>query len=247
MTAKRLGMILPSSNTVVEPTCIAACAGLDDISLHFARFKLTAVSVDDPARAYYDSGLILEAAMLLADARCDVITWNGSAGGVVGFPHDRQLVEDIEHATGIAATTASLSIIEALRARHVRRIAMVTLNPPAMNHTIKQNFTREDFECVFDTHRADIPDNFAMAAVTTDEIFKAGLECGPYKPDAVIIYGTNTRGAAVVARLEQHLEVPVYDSVSTGLWGAMQRARIGGIKGEKWGSLFVSPHSPPTT
>ncbi len=247
MTPKRLGMILPSSNTVVEPTCIALCQGLTDISLHFARFKLTAVSVDDPARAYYESGLILEAAMLLADARCDVITWNGSAGGVVGFPHDRQLVEGIEHATGIAATTASLSIIEALRARRARRIAMVTLNPPAMNQTVKLNFAREGFECVVDTHRADIPDNFAMAAVKPDAIFNMGVACGAYQPDAVIIYGTNTRGAPVVARLEQHLGVPVYDSVSASLWGAMQRARMGGVNGDKWGSLFASPLPPSTT
>ena len=231
-------MILPSSNTVVEPTCIASCAGLTDISLHFARFKLTAVTVDDPVAAYYDSGVILEAAMLLADARCDVITWNGSAGGVVGFPHDRQLVEDIEHATGIAATTASLTIIDALRARGVRRLAMVTLNPPAMNETIKRNFAREGFECVFDTHRADIPDNFAMATVAPDNIFKAGLACAESKPDAVIIYGTNTRGAPVVAQLEERLGVPVFDSVSAGLWGAMQRAGTSSADGRKWGSLF---------
>ncbi len=247
MTPKRLGMILPSSNTVVEATCIALCEGLTDITLHFARFKLTAVTVENPALAYYESGVILEAAMLLADAHCDVITWNGSAGGVVGFPHDRQLVEDIKHATGIAATTSSLSIIEALRARGVRRLAMVTLNPPAMNATIRRNFAREGFECVFDTHRSDIPDNFAMATVTADEIFAAGLECAATKPDAVIIYGTNTRGAPVVARLEERLGVPVIDSVTAGLWGAMQRARTIGADSRKWGSLFNSPLPNSTT
>ncbi len=246
MQTKRLGMILPSSNTVVEPTCIAMCEGPSDISLHFARFKLTAVTVENPVHAYYESGVILEAAMLLADARCDVITWNGSAGGVVGFPHDRQLVEDIKHATGIAATTASLSIIEALRARRVRRFAMVTLNPPEMNETIKRHFAREGIECVFDTHRADIPDNFAMAMVTPDEIFKAGLACAEQKPDAIIIYGTNTRGASVAARLEQHLDVPVLDSVSAGLWGAMQSASTRSADSGKWGSLFDNP-LPATT
>lgn len=246
MTPKRLGMILPSSNTVVEPTCIAICEGRTDISLHFARFKLTAVTVENPALAYYESGLILEAAMLLADARCDVITWNGSAGGVVGFPHDRQLVEDIEHATGIAATTASLSIIDALRARSVRRFAMLTLNPPEMNETIKRNFAREGFECVFDTHRDDIADNFSMATVAPEEIFQAGLACAACKPDAVIVYGTNTQGASVAARLEAQLGVPVLDSVSAGLWGAMQRAGTGNADSGKWGSLFANPLPPAT-
>jgi maleate isomerase len=240
-------MILPSSNTVVEPTCIALCAGLADIALHFARFQLTAVTVEDPARAYYDSGLILDAARLLADAHCDVITWNGSAGGIVGLERDRQLVATIERTTGIAATTASLSIVDAFRAHKVRRFAMVTLNPQAMNTTIRHHFAREGFECVFDTHRTDIADNFAMAAISTNELYDAALQCAAAKPDAIIIYGTNTRGASIAARLEERLGVPVFDSVAAGLWGAVQHVRLSGVDPLKWGSLFAAslPHSKP--
>jgi len=90
----RLGMIVPSSNTVVEQETCASLAGLDFVSAHFARFKLTQISVADPAAAYYDSGVMLEAGKLLADSRCAVITWNGSAGGLVGFERDRRFVAE---------------------------------------------------------------------------------------------------------------------------------------------------------
>lgn len=224
--AMRLGMVLPSSNTVVEPTCIALLAGRADVTIHFARFRLTAVTVEDPARAYYDSGAILDAAMLLADARCDVITWNGSAGGVVGFDRDRKLVADIEQRASIAATTSSLSILDAFRRHAVKRFAMVTLNPPAMNATIKSHFATEGFECVFDTARTDIADNFAMAAITPTTIAAAASAAARSKPDALIIYGTNTRGAAVVDQLEAALGIPVFDSVAIGLWGALERVGL---------------------
>jgi maleate isomerase len=238
--AKRLGMILPSSNTVVEPTCIAMLAARTDVTVHFARFKLTAVTVEDPAKAYYDSGVMLEAAALLADARCDVITWNGSAGGVVGFDRDRWLVAEIERRTGAAATTSSLSILDAFRARGVQRFAMVTLNPPAMNATIERHFSLEGFECVSSTHRADIPDNFAMAAIAPQEIATTALRCAEARPEALIVYGTNTRGAPAVAQLEAALGVPVFDSVSAGVWGAMQRAGLQRHDLAAWGSLFAT-------
>ena len=224
MAATRLGMILPSSNTVVEPVAIAMAADCADVSVHFSRFALTAVNVADPAAAYYDSGALLGAARLLADARCHAICWNGSAGGLVGMARDRRLCDEIRAATGIAATTASLALIDGFRRRGVRRFGMVTLNTPAMNATIARHFAAEGFDCVASTHRTDITDNFAMAAVSPREIAESVRECARADLDAVIIYGTNTRGADVAAALQEELGLPVFDSVAWGVFGALEAA-----------------------
>ena len=225
----RIGMILPSSNTVVEPVCIAMATKVSAhgpcVSVHFTRFALTAVKVDDPAAAYYDSGALLGAAKLLADARCDAICWNGSAGGLVGFARDRQLCREIEAATGARATTSTLALGEQFRRTGVKRFAMVTLNPPEMNETIKATFAAEGFECVAATERTDISDNFAMAGVAPEEIADHARQCVrglSNAPDALIIYGTNTRGAPVAAMLARELGLPVYDSVAWGMVGALR-------------------------
>ena len=220
----RIGMILPSSNTVVEPECIRLAARLPDVGVHFARFPLTAVSVADPRAAYYDSGALLGAARLLADARCDAICWNGSAGGVVGFECDRQLCREIAAATGIAATTSSLALLAQFERTGVRQFAMVTLNPAEMNSTIKASFAAAGYTCVAATGREDIADNFAMAAVAPQDIMAMAETCvatSTTRPDALIIYGTNTRGATVAQVLREKLQFPVYDSVSWGMFGAL--------------------------
>ena len=222
MDAIRIGMILPSSNTVVEPVCIAIAARLPGISVHFSRFALTAVKVEDPAAAYYDSGALLGAARLLADARCHVICWNGSAGGVVGLERDRRLCRDIEAATGTPATTSSLALVAQFRRTGVERFGMVTLNPPEMNEIIKRNFAAEGFTCVAATSRAGVTDNFAMADVAPEEIAALAGDCvraATVAPDALIVYGTNTRGAPVAAGLSVKLGLPVYDSV---VWGMIE-------------------------
>ena len=226
--ATRVGMILPSSNTVVEPIAIAMVSLLSGVSVHFSRFALTAVQVQNPAAAYYDSGALLGAAKLLSDARCHVICWNGSAGGLVGFERDRQLCREIAEATGTPATTASLALLDQFTSAGVRRFGMVTLNTPEMNQTIKEHFAREGFECTASTHRDDMVDNFAMAQVTPDNVALAALECAQAakRVDALIVYGTNTRGAPVARMLEEKLGIPVYDSVAWGVFGALLKAQI---------------------
>lgn len=221
----RLGMVLPSSNTVVEPVTIAIAADLPGTAVHFARFALTAVNVADPAAAYYDSGAILEAAKLLADARCDAICWNGSAGGLVGIERDSSLVAAITQTTGVPATTSSLALLAELARCGARRIGLVTLNTPDMNATIARHFANQGIEVVASTHRTDIADNFAMSQVDPLEIAAAVRACalGP-GVEAVLVYGTNTRGAGVAAPLARELGLPVLDSVAWGVFGAIQAA-----------------------
>jgi maleate isomerase len=234
----RLGMIIPSSNTVVEQETSRMLSGIAQVSVHFARFRLTAVSVADPAAAYYKSGLLLEAGKLLADARCHAICWNGSAGGLVGLDCDRQLCSDIEARTGIPATTSSLALVAAFRATEVKRFGMATLNPPAMNVIIARNFAAEGFECVASTHRADIEDNFAMAEVGGDAIAGMVEQCARSRPQAITVFGTNTRGAPVVSGAERRLGIPVYDTVALGLWGALRRAGVETSALAQHGRLF---------
>lgn len=69
--AKRihLGMLTPSSNTVLEPLTSAMIAGLPGVSAHFSRFPVTEISLAARATGQFDFGRILEAARLLAQAR----------------------------------------------------------------------------------------------------------------------------------------------------------------------------------
>ena len=251
MDAIRIGMILPSSNTVVEPVasamvadlCAALPADVAPVSVHFSRFALTAVQVDNPAATYYDSGALLGAAKLLADARCHVICWNGSAGGLVGFERDRQLCREITAATGSAATTASLALLDSLKHAAVRQFALITLNPPEMNETIKAHFAQEGFACAASTHRTGITDNFAMAQVPPETIAADATgaigSCGNARPSAVVIYGTNTRGAPVARMLEARLGMPVFDSVAWGVFGALLQAGVDIRSLTAW-----APHAP---
>jgi len=74
-----LGMLTPSSNTTLEPVTAAMLAGVPEASAHFGRFRVTEIALSDSALAQFDDREILAAAELLADARLDVIGWNGTS------------------------------------------------------------------------------------------------------------------------------------------------------------------------
>src|SRR5471030_3195054 len=107
-----LGMLTPSSNTNLEPITQAMIAGLPEVSVHFSRFKVTEIALTGNALAQFDDSEILRAAELLAHAKVQVIGWNGTSSGWLGFDRDVRLCERITAATGIPACTAMLALNE---------------------------------------------------------------------------------------------------------------------------------------
>ena len=45
---RRVGMITPSSNSVLEPVTAAMLAGCSDVTAHFARLRVTEIALDAP-------------------------------------------------------------------------------------------------------------------------------------------------------------------------------------------------------
>src|SRR5260370_41902206 len=117
-----LGMLTPSSNTALEPITTAMVAGLPEVSAHFSRFKVTEIALSNTALAQFDNTEILRAAELLAHAKVDVIGWNGTSSGWLGFEADVRLCEQITAGTGIPAPTSMLALNESLEPRKVKRV-----------------------------------------------------------------------------------------------------------------------------
>ena len=202
-------MIVPSSNTVLEPVTAKMAAPLDGrVSCHFARIKVTEISLSGGAKAQFAREPVVAAARQLAEAQCDVIAWNGTSASFLGLDKDEALVEAIEGATGIAATTTSLCFREAYRRLSVKRLGLVTPYLSEIQERDIANYRAEGIEVVAD-RRLEDKGNFTFALYSAD--FVAGLirEAAEARPDAIAIVCTNFRGADQVARLEAELGLPV--------------------------------------
>lgn len=232
-----LGMLTPSSNTILEPVSAAMLSALPDVSVHFGRFRVTEISLRDQALGQFEDEPILGACDLLADARVDAIAWNGTSSGWLGLQRDRDLCAAIAKRTGIAATTSVLALAEIFRATGVRRYGLVTPYLDEIQERILPNFEREGFTCTGERHLGD-RGNFSFSEFGADTIARLVREVAATKPQAITIFCTNLRGAPLVEALERETGIPIYDTVATAMWGSLRLAGVDPARVQGWGRLF---------
>jgi maleate isomerase len=235
-----IGMLTPSSNTVLEPVTTRMLDGIPNASAHFSRFRVTQIALSDEALAQFAIDEILRAASLLADARCQVIAWNGTSAGWLGFGTDQELCRKIEAATGAQACTSVLALNEILALRQVRRMGLVSPYLPDVQARIIANYAAIGIEVVAEVHWS-LQDNFSFSEVD-DATVSAGVRAvAAAKPDAIVVFCTNLRAGPLAVGLEAELGIPVYDTVATVVWKALLLCGEDPARVTGWGSVFATP------
>ncbi|WP_457947161.1 maleate cis-trans isomerase family protein [Pseudarthrobacter sp. alpha12b] len=234
---RRIGMIVPSSNTCLEPQTYRILGSRTDVTVHFTRIPVTRIALDDSSNRQFDPAVMQDAARLLATADVDVIAWNGTSGSWLGSAHDQELADGIAAATGIPATTSTLAYFEAFRTFGTERIGLFTPYTEDVNHQVIASYEREGIKTV--DHRAlGLSDNESFARVTDDEMRPGSLELAATAPDALVYLCTNLYGANITAEIEDSTGVPVLDSVAVTLWHALKLAGAPLLE-PRWGRLLA--------
>jgi len=232
-----LGMLTPSSNTVLEPVTTAILAGLPEVTAHFSRFKVTEIALSGPALAQFDDSEILAAAELLAHAKVNVIAWNGTSSGWLGFERDVRLCERIKQATGIAACTAMLALNEILEITGAKRVGFVTPYLDDVQARINANYAKAGYEVAADRHLG-IQDNFSFSEITAGQIRAMTRDVAAATPDAIAVVCTNMRAAPLAEELEAAHGIPLYDTVATTVWKSLRLAGVDTTRVKGWGRIF---------
>ena len=232
-----LGMLTPSSNTVLEPVTTQMIAGLPEASAHFGRFRVTEIALSDKALGQFDDSEILRAAELLSHAKVQSIGWNGTSAGWLGFEADERLCRRITETTGIPACTSVLALNEIFQLRGVNRFGLVTPYTDDVQAAIVKNYAGSGFQCVAERHLRK-QDNFSFSEVTADEIRGMVREVAKEKPQAITVFCTGLRAAPLVDEIERELGIPIYDTIATVVWKSLKLAGADPKRIKGWGRLF---------
>jgi maleate isomerase len=234
---KRVGMITPSSNTVLEPVTSAMLAGGAGVTAHFSRLRVTEIALDAPALDQFDPAHILAAAELLADAKVSTIAWNGTSSSWLGIDRDESLCAAIVAATGISATTSTLACLDAIRLAGTQRVGLVTPYTDGVQRRIGEVWSGAGAAVHAERHLG-IRDNYSFGAIEPGSIADMIRAVVADGCDAVVVLCTNMNAARIAAELERELDVLVLDSVAVTLWRSLQivGADVGGLA--DWGRIF---------
>ena len=236
----RLGMLAPSSNSVLEPVTYAMLAEAPGISAHFSRFRVTEIALDAQALDQFDPSRMLPAADLLADAKVEAMAWNGTSASWLGIERDRSLCDAISARTGKPATTSTLACIDAVRSSGAQRVGFVTPYTDDVQLRIGEVWAGAGIVCHAERHLG-LRDNFSFGQVTPDEIAGMIRAVAARGCDAIVVLCTNMDGAAITAALERELNVLILDSVAVTLWRTMLLARADPKILSGWGRVFQFP------
>lgn len=233
----RLGMLVPSSNTVLEPVLARMAESVPDVSVHFSRFRVTQIALAADALGQFAQEPMLAAADLLADAHPHVICWNGTSAGWLGFESDRALCAAISARTAVNATSSVLALDRLLKARGLRRIAFVTPYTDDVQARIVSTFAAEGYDCVAERHDGR-RNNFSFAELPPERVADMVRDVARSKPEAVVVFCTNMWGGPLAAALEAETGIPLLDTVATAFWGSLADAGAAPGRVTGWGALF---------
>ena len=204
-----MGLIVPSSNTVIE--------------VDFYR-RLPPTATQHTARMYLEETTPEgESAMLdeylptaindLRSARPDVMVFGcTSAGALRGNEYEAKLIARIATETGAETFSVAASVRRTIRAAGGRRVGVITPYVDSLNQKIRESLEDDGLE-VAAIHGLGITENFAIAEVEPERIAAFASECfGGSDIDLLFASCTNFRAIDARDEIQAALGVPVVTS-----------------------------------
>ena len=219
----RLGVIVPSVNTVVEewyPTVVP-----DGVSVHFARMLIPdATSPDKIIEMDRSDGL--RAIRQIASCRPRAIAYGCTASSVVQGPaYDDELRREIGRIAAVPATTAAHSILTACRRLAIKRVTAISPYAEAVDAAEHRFFAQYGIETIAGAHLG-IEDGFRLAEPGADEIIDLALGAWDPAADGLVIACLNFRSHLAVEAIEARIGKPVVTSTQATLWHLLRLAGI---------------------
>jgi len=213
----RLGLLVPSSNTSVEPEIYRLLPA--SISLHTARLHLTHISPETIVAMVEE---IETQSRLLAGADVDVIMLGAVAPGLIkGAGYDRELAARIESATGKRASTTATALLDALTHLGVKSVAVGAPYDASVSR-IAIDFLTANGIAVAGARDLGLVDNLQVGRLTDDDVLALGRSLDRPEAQALVFAGTNMRSMDVVEQLERETGKPVVATTAACLWAALR-------------------------
>lgn len=224
----RLGLLLPSSNSVMEPDFYRRLPV--QVTLHAARMRLLKTTVAGES-AMLDVYLP-EAVKDLASVKPHIVLFGcTSAGALRGNAYEAQLVERIAAETGARTYSVSACVRWALKEAGGRVLGVITPYVDEINERIRASLEDDGFQVRF-IRGMGITENFAIARIPPEEICRFAVAAGRGTDiDGLFVSCTNFRGFDAREMISAELGLPVITSNQASLERVLTDLGFSGVGG----------------
>lgn len=214
---RRIGLLVPSSNTTVEVEFYRALP--PHITLHVARLHLTQITPESILGMVAD----LEAQSLnLASADVDVIVLGATAPSFLkGLGYDREIAQRITASTGKPATTTSTALIDAIRHLQLKRIVLGSAYDAKVN-AIARAFLEANGFTVVNAQGLGLVENLVVGRLDEASAYELARRTDHPDAEGIVLACTNWKTMTAIERLEQELRKPVVSTAQVTIWAALR-------------------------
>jgi len=206
---RRIGVIVPSSNTTVEADFLLGVP--EGVMVHPARMYLAETTAEAERRMIFDH--VPVAVTDLATLRPHVVAFACTSGGaVLGADGEAKLIDRIARETAAPVVSTNDAVGRAIERHGRKRIAILTPYVDELNQAIRAGLERRSLTVV---HMAGLgmTDNFRIANVMPNEIVTfAERELAGKSYDLLFVSCTNFRAVEARPLLMSRFGVPVVTS-----------------------------------
>jgi maleate isomerase len=226
---KKIGIVVPSTNTVVGPECEALRPR--GVTNHVARLTIK----EQPIKSS-DAGFLAHVQAMregIGPAIDQVMTCapdhvimgvaiEAFTGGVAAAD---TLQKELAKRAGVGVSMGSTAAVAALHKFGARRIAVLSPHQPRGDETVRAYLVEAGFEIVRLTG-LKCASPFAIAQMQPPVLRQALREINGDDIDAILQVGTNLANAATAAEAERWLAKPVLAMNVVTYWDALRRSGI---------------------
>lgn len=238
----RIGLIVPSNNTVVEQEFRRILP--EGITSYATRMRNTKADVNDLEVMVTHAA---RGADELSTAEVDVIAFACTAGSLLhGIEWERMLRRTLEKASGgVPCITTSQAVTDAFGHLGLRRIVVATPYIDELNQAETRFFEAGGFE-VLDIRGLGIRRAADLGRCYPKDAMDLALRLPFEKADGIFISCTNFRSIDILSELEERTGKPALSSNLATLWAALKHLPkgCGPIRG--FGRLLESRHRGDT-
>lgn len=223
MIPKRIGILIPSTNTSVEADFKWVTSKA--VTAHSERLAIPDGTMTPAFLDQMNQDLAAKVASV-ASASMDLIAYACTSGSFYRGPAwDEQVHDLVQRTAHVPCVTTSTAVMDAFQALDVQRISVITPYPQWTNDKLAAYYGQQGMD-VLGVHgdvRAAAQGHRAINDQDPDDIIQFAQD--HFDPDAQALFCSCTawRAAECVTALEAALGVPVITSNQATIWAALRQ------------------------
>lgn len=239
--SKRIGLIVPSSNTNLEPDCQLLCP--PGLTLHFARsggYDVKAIPDSSEMRKFVRQSLEQNCRDLM-DARVDLVAYGCTSATLSDGPaFDAAFCANLCEMTGRPAVTTAGALVEAIHQIGAKKVAFTSPYVTALSQESVSFLAESGIQVVNELCFERALSSLQQNALTPQDAYDMALKADHKDAEAVVISCTDYRALEAVPALEARLGKPVITSNQALMFACLKRLNLLDATLSAGGRLFAS-------